>query len=219
MVDPAQKCEQCGENLVPGARFCESCRHPVSAKAVGVEKKSVFSRFEKRDLIWAVISIVFLLVGSILGIQYQNSLNQDIKVCDEHLRVGEYFEALACYDKVIAASPPNSSNAERSYYKKGDIMNTNKLGETYIFKKAADCFKESYRLSSGNQSSLILQGLNLYWANQFNESIDRLNEVKNKSCDCRIYQALSASYNKTGRPQMGKENYYNLKNCRKAKQI
>jgi hypothetical protein len=88
----------------------------------------------------------------------------------------------------------------------------NKLGEPYIRAKAADCFKESYKIG-GNQSSLILQGLNLYWAKKFAESIDRLNEVKNKSCDCRIFEALSTSYNSTGNPEKAKENYYLFQEC------
>lgn len=212
MFDPAQKCKKCGEDLAPGARFCESCRHPVSEVASKGETKFALSSNKKRYISLAAISIVFLLAGYILGIQSDIIATKsiDLNSCDEHRKVGEYFDALACYDKIIADSRLNNSTKEIAYRNKGDILFT--IGDSYISAQAADCYKESYR-KGGNQSSLIRQGLCLYQAMKFADAVDRLNEVENKSCDCRIFKALSESYNKIGNPERGNENNILYQKC------
>jgi hypothetical protein len=145
MVNSPQNCENCGEILSPGARFCERCSHPIKTEAA--DNKKLSSRTlaigpinlkvpQGRIAYYFVVAVLVLIVlgGAMLGLQQIQNKQKNKAANDSYMwlekgnKASEYKEnnlAIQYYDKAIEL---NSSLYE-AYLKKGDAI---QIGRAHV---------------------------------------------------------------------------------------
>lgn len=92
-------CDQCGKELLEGSAFCSYCGSPIGQQNRKGKKKWIL------PVVIGIAMVVVAAVG-IVGFVFLSSsgrsVEKNMELAEKHAKTGDYEQALACYEKVLA---------------------------------------------------------------------------------------------------------------------